>query len=312
MTGPRRLREGGTSFERELLSSARLDVASKRGMKRTLVAMGVGTFATAAGSAAGAGAAGAAVLVKWAGVGLVAAAVTAASVHYVRERDSLPRRSTPAVSAPAVAPVTPAPGSPRAVACAPPVPPLPSAQVRARPPAPTDPVPRQPSDTRRAPVVQAVTSNVERTHEPSREGPTGEENPAASRPEIARSRDTNGVAVPAVGSEAGLAPQAGISAPSSSAAPPAKLLAEIASLDGARRALAGHDARAALEELDAYDRAFPSGSLADEVTVLRVDALEQEGERARAAAAARSFLEANPHSPHAPHLRRVIAGSAIP
>jgi hypothetical protein len=46
--------------------------------------------------------------------------------------------------------------------------------------------------------------------------------------------------------------------------------------------------------------------LSEEATVIRVDALEQQGDRAAAAALGRRYLAAHPASPHAPHLRAVI------
>ncbi len=80
-------------------------------------------------------------------------------------------------------------------------------------------------------------------------------------------------------------------------------------MDRARAELARRDASQALGELDAYDRAFPSGVLSDEATVIRVDAMTQQGDGATAAALARRYLAAHPASPHAPHLRAVIDGA---
>src|SRR5258705_11881662 len=61
MSTPERLLREGTDFEQELLSSARLDVGSVRGHRRTLAAMGamasLGTATASATASASAGAA---------------------------------------------------------------------------------------------------------------------------------------------------------------------------------------------------------------------------------------------------------------
>jgi hypothetical protein len=98
------------------------------------------------------------------------------------------------------------------------------------------------------------------------------------------------------------------SAPSFQPRLPSSLDAEVATLDRVRLALAERDASGAIRELDAYDRAFPMSVLAEEATVLRVDALMEKGDAAAAAALSRQFLVANPSSPHASHLRQVLSG----
>lgn len=90
------------------------------------------------------------------------------------------------------------------------------------------------------------------------------------------------------------------------------LYGEVAALEGVRTALDHGDSRDALRKLDAYDVAFPRSVLAEEATVLRVDALSQSGDPAAAAALARSFLAANPSSPHAAHLRALTSGMHNP
>jgi TolA-binding protein len=86
----------------------------------------------------------------------------------------------------------------------------------------------------------------------------------------------------------------------------APLAAEVAAIDHAARAVADRDPPRALAALDAYQKAFPTGVLRPEATVLRVQALVQQGDSARAAAIARTFLAQNPHSPHAARLRALV------
>ncbi len=93
--------------------------------------------------------------------------------------------------------------------------------------------------------------------------------------------------------------------PSASAvAPSTRLAEEVAALDRARSALSGGDARGALRALDDYAARFPQGALGPEASVLRIEALARAGDRARAAALARSFLLGHPGGPLAERARR--------
>jgi hypothetical protein len=89
-------------------------------------------------------------------------------------------------------------------------------------------------------------------------------------------------------------------------APPPDLRAEVDALGEARAALGRRDARAALEHLDAYNRAFPGGLLADEATILRIDALVRQHDQAAASALSRRYLDAHPGSPYATRLRSLV------
>jgi outer membrane protein assembly factor BamD (BamD/ComL family) len=90
-------------------------------------------------------------------------------------------------------------------------------------------------------------------------------------------------------------------------AQPSTLDAEVSSLARVRASLERSDWRAALKQLDTFGRAFPSAVLADEATVLRVDALMQQGDHGAAKALALRFLASNPSSPHASHLRALVS-----
>jgi hypothetical protein len=271
-TQPPRLLEVGTDFEREVLSSARLDAGGDTGLRRTLVAMGVsaGTISTTAATAGagiaagstvaavggGGSALGVGVLVKWASVGVAVAVLGGGAVgssgsllHKASTRPVVTSRSTPTtprISASAEPPVS---GPFAALA--------------------VSPAPTQQSST----VIAAPIAQVHSSATPSRT--TAADAPAAPP------------------------------APTQ----PSSLDAELATLDRVRASLAKGNASDALRDLDAYDRAFPASLLADEASVLRADALVVQGDRALAAVLARRFLAANPSSPHASHLLRILGGS---
>jgi hypothetical protein len=85
------------------------------------------------------------------------------------------------------------------------------------------------------------------------------------------------------------------------------LARELASIDGARAALARGDATGAIARLDGYARAFPRGRLDLEAEVLRIDALSEAGRVEAARAHAREFLRRHPNSVLAAHVRTRIA-----
>ena len=142
--------------------------------------------------------------------------------------------------------------------------------------------------------------------------------PTAAGPQLECSRPKAGASIPRPVATA-LSPTA-LSPPDpgppsvnqASVSPPPDLQAEVSALGKARTALGRRDGQTALEELDLYTQAFPSGLLADEATVLRVDALELSGEATAAAALGRRYLGAHPTSPYGAHLRAVIDGEQNP
>lgn len=83
---------------------------------------------------------------------------------------------------------------------------------------------------------------------------------------------------------------------------------EIALLDRARAELAGREPRAALATLDVLERGGEA-TLGPEARIVRIEAILQLGDRARAASLARRFLAAYPQSAHAPRLEEIIAQS---
>ena len=80
------------------------------------------------------------------------------------------------------------------------------------------------------------------------------------------------------------------------------LHAEIDLLNAARVALSAGDRPRALELLEGFETQFPEG-------VLRPDALVASGDRPAAARVARAFLAANPSSPYAPRIQRLMSQS---
>jgi hypothetical protein len=81
---------------------------------------------------------------------------------------------------------------------------------------------------------------------------------------------------------------------------------EVAALDRVNKLLARHAAGQALTALHRYQNTFRDGSLAPEATVLRVRALLALGQRAQAESLARAFVQQDPTSPHAAVLRSLV------
>lgn len=87
----------------------------------------------------------------------------------------------------------------------------------------------------------------------------------------------------------------------------ANLLAEeVAALDTARRALRAGDTPGARSALDAYDRRFPSGVLAPEGTLLRVEVLLSAGDDAEARRLGEQFLAHNANGAYVGRMRALL------
>jgi outer membrane protein assembly factor BamD (BamD/ComL family) len=81
-------------------------------------------------------------------------------------------------------------------------------------------------------------------------------------------------------------------------------------IEAARASVAAHDAKAALLALDAYFAKFPRGSFGQEAMVLRIRALDQIGDFARATALAKAFVARFPSSPHVARLKPIAERDA--
>jgi hypothetical protein len=102
--------------------------------------------------------------------------------------------------------------------------------------------------------------------------------------------------------------------PSASTKPvePSRLGAELDSVDHARAALGGGNARQALRELASYERSYPKGQLGLEVEMLRMEAYALLGDKPRARALAAHILSA-PVSPlHAARAREIYNDGSEP
>ncbi|MES1188060.1 MAG: outer membrane protein assembly factor BamD [Myxococcales bacterium] len=85
---------------------------------------------------------------------------------------------------------------------------------------------------------------------------------------------------------------------------------QIRLIEAARAGVAAHDAKAATAALDAYAAKFPRGSFGQEAMVLRIRAIDQAGDFARATALAKSFVARFPNSPHVARLKPIAERGA--
>lgn len=92
---------------------------------------------------------------------------------------------------------------------------------------------------------------------------------------------------------------------SSNKQPQGSLADEVAQLQKAKLALKGGSPAQALAELATYAQRFPRPMLGAEASVLRIEALSQNGDTARAKTLAEGFLAKNPNSPYASRLRNL-------
>ena len=101
-----------------------------------------------------------------------------------------------------------------------------------------------------------------------------------------------------------LTDSASADSPKSVGAP--SLAEEVAAIKSAKGALASGNAAQALHELDAYKLHFPRGRLAQEATVVRIEALIGSGNQAAASTVADHFLAAHPDSPYSARVRTLV------
>lgn len=98
-------------------------------------------------------------------------------------------------------------------------------------------------------------------------------------------------------------------------APPAASAADdlseqIRLIEAARAGVASRSPGAALSALDSYSAKFPRGSFGQEAMVLRIRAVDQAGDSARATALAKSFVARFPSSPHVARLKPIAERGA--
>jgi hypothetical protein len=85
----------------------------------------------------------------------------------------------------------------------------------------------------------------------------------------------------------------------------------VAALDDVRELLRRSSPAAALRILAEYDRDFPTPHLLPEATALRVEALLQQGERARAVAMAEELLRDHEAGPAVARVRALLGDEVI-
>ena len=95
-----------------------------------------------------------------------------------------------------------------------------------------------------------------------------------------------------------------------SAEPSSSLAEELSLVDEARQAVRAHDAARALAAIDAHHRRFPRGKLGLEVTVLHIEALIAQGNRAAARSLGASFLAAHPNHVLSERVRALLGNDA--
>lgn len=97
---------------------------------------------------------------------------------------------------------------------------------------------------------------------------------------------------------------------SGDSAPGSDLREEIRAIDAVRGALAARNPAQALTLLRRYSSTYPNGTFGQEATVLRVQALEQSGQHAKAQALSRDFRGKHPNSPLSERLSRLSGTSS--
>lgn len=80
---------------------------------------------------------------------------------------------------------------------------------------------------------------------------------------------------------------------------------QIRMIDEARAAMNQHNASAALVSVDRYAAKYPEGIFRQEARILRILALDDRGDHARATALARAFLASYPASAHVARIERI-------
>lgn len=94
--------------------------------------------------------------------------------------------------------------------------------------------------------------------------------------------------------------------PSSRATAASSFHEELALVEAARSALARGDSESCLRALDRHDERFRGGVFADEILVMRVEALAARGEHGRARALGDAFLAKSPNSAYASRIRSIL------
>jgi hypothetical protein len=132
----------------------------------------------------------------------------------------------------------------------------------------------------------------------------------APRPVVPAGTEATPPAPPVTPAPASTVRPATAPARASSPASQPDITREIESIDSARALIREGRTKEALAALDRYGAEQGKGkTLGVEATVLRIEALVRQGDRARANALASSFLAAHPKSPYASRIRTLLSSS---
>jgi hypothetical protein len=279
MSAPQpRLDEATTDFERELLSSWGTEAPSRQARKRVLAlgsqAAVIGAAATTNAASLGGGSLLSAAAPHAATLGLfgtvkwlVLIVVVGASVGATAAFvSSKPKAMDPTVAL--------------------------AATARARGPAPST-------------VIGEASPGVDRRAQGA-PAPAAAVIPRTGAPERARVAPDRPSLVPVPVAQTPAAPSVAAMPPVAASRASLALGDQAALVDRARAALTRGDAATAARLADEYDTRFPSGVLAQEATVVRIQTLVMRGDTASAHALGERFLVANPTSPHAARVRRLL------
>lgn len=264
-------------FERQLLRSTRKDVPTAGAASKTLVALGLApTTAVVATAGAGAAAAAGRSLTVWSILkGLGVGALTGGALMVAADLAQRPEKQPLApLSAPSHSMTAPTPRATRAA----------------------QPAPSSAADPQVDSGASASNLSNEVPSQQRRSDSLG----------VARASEPSRPALAPLSSVAAFAPQP--SSEPAAAAPNAISIAEqVEIIDRARRALKDGRAREALADASAYSQRWPSGSLAIEAVIVRVEAELALGDRASAERDAQRVIDARPGSRYAARLRQLFS-----
>lgn len=132
--------------------------------------------------------------------------------------------------------------------------------------------------------------------------------PPTTTPVVTPSEELAVSPLPPVEAAAEAAPRPRAATPAAAAS--ADLSEQIRLIEAARTGVAGRDSKAALAALDSYSAKFPRGAFGQEAMVLRIRAVDQSGDSARATALAKAFVARFPQSPHVARLKPIAERGA--
>lgn len=107
-------------------------------------------------------------------------------------------------------------------------------------------------------------------------------------------------------------PDRALAEPAEAAPPQTTLAAEVAALDAARAAAAGHRFDEALKLISLYHYDFPEGELAADAEVIAIEALRAEHDLPEMRRRASRFVQQHPDDPHTQRIKRLLVTEPSP